>query len=157
MELSPCEKDDLICSRLEQVPEEIRRRQIAKLAVDTEFRRELGENLMLLLEKLNDMRKPKMLAKIWKAFLEEKIDYPSFTRLARALEDLHVDDTPVLRIVYQGTQPANLPSLEFNPKVGLYEPPYRDRAGPVARLADSSAIIQVRLDGRSVRPRGKFS
>jgi hypothetical protein len=114
---------------LASVPPEQRRQQIAKLLVDTDYRHHLGENLMLLLDKLNDMRKPEMLAKIWRAYLEGEIQPSSLFGLCHAVADLHVEDIALLPYVYRGSQPADLPSLAFDPAVGVYQPPYNRSIG----------------------------
>ena len=87
----------LFLSDLSSVPLEQRRDQIAKLDVDMEHRRVVGENLMLLLDKLNDMRKPEMLSRAWKAYLEGKIDSTTLFDLNHAIDLVHVEELPVLR------------------------------------------------------------
>lgn len=56
----------------------------------SEDERILGENLLLAIERLNDVEKPKILARFFTAYLRSEIDSLTFTRLACALEKFNL-------------------------------------------------------------------
>ncbi len=122
---------------LSSVPLEQRRDQIARLDVDVEHRRILGENPMLLLDKLNDMRKPEMLSRAWKAYLQGKIDRTTLCALNHAIELVHVEDLPALRDLYRDqTSQEGLESSPIRPNQEIIEPPYHIKS--IADLVDDS-------------------
>jgi len=65
----------------------------------------LGENLLLALERLDDTEKPAILARFFAAYIRSKIDYLTFTRLARALEKFNIELLPNLRWFYTREEP----------------------------------------------------
>lgn len=82
----------------------------AKLQEDypdgSEKQRVLGENLLLALERLDDIDKPAVLARFFAAYMRSKIDYITFTRLARALERFNMELLPNLRWYYTRVEPV---------------------------------------------------
>jgi len=85
--------------RLAEVPVSEREAFIAGLNT-VEERRRLGETLVLLLDRLDDMAKPEMLAKLFAAHLRGRCDWPTFRRLSLALERLPLPALPSLRSFY---------------------------------------------------------
>ncbi|MBU0588740.1 MAG: hypothetical protein KJ852_08415 [Gammaproteobacteria bacterium] len=71
----------------------------------SEEQRVLGENLLLVLERLDDIKKPAILARFFAAYIRSEIDYLTFTRLARALERFNVELLPHLRRFYTPVEP----------------------------------------------------
>lgn len=61
---------------------------------------ELGENLLLVLERLDDVQKPRLLARFFAAYVREQIDLATFSRLAQALERFNLGLLPQLRWFY---------------------------------------------------------
>ena len=91
----------LVC--VAEVSQEERRKQVAKLLVDVEHRQRVGENLMLLLDKLNDIGKPRMVAKAFLAFLREEIRPQQFRRLCHAIELIEMSSIETLRTMYESS------------------------------------------------------
>lgn len=89
---------------LESMPKEKRQDQLAKLVVDVEERRRVGENVLLLLDRMNDMSKPKMMAKAFSAYLKEEIDKNSLYQLWHALDAVNVAYLSELKLVYTSEQ-----------------------------------------------------
>lgn len=85
---------------LKDVPVEKRRQQIAKMEVLTEERENVGESVLLLLDKLNDMKKPAMMGKAFKAYLEERITFDDLQSLNYAIDQLNCANRPCLIKVY---------------------------------------------------------
>ena len=86
---------------LADVPAAQRRAQVAKLTVDVNERQKVGENLLLLLDRMNDMAKPAMMASAFKAYLEERIDSPQFQSLAHVIDSINMAAIRTLRDVYK--------------------------------------------------------
>lgn len=63
-----------------------------RMEQNPDFARKTGERLILLLEQLDDFDKPEIVGKIFKAFLEDKIDEPTFFRLGNAIMQAYIDD-----------------------------------------------------------------
>jgi hypothetical protein len=77
---------------LRNISEEDRKSFQNKISEDYKFKRELGDSLVLLLDRLNDLEKPEILATIFTYFLKGKIDYGEFRRLGTAIEMAFIDD-----------------------------------------------------------------
>jgi hypothetical protein len=59
---------------------------------DPKRSRRLGDAIVLLIDRLDDLEKPAMLAKMFAALVRKHIDYASFRRLAAGIERAFVDD-----------------------------------------------------------------
>ena len=75
-------------SNLDNTPVEERQAQIERLAADSAARRRIGETLILLLDRLNDMGKPALLARAFQALLKKEIDREQFQALARVIDNI---------------------------------------------------------------------
>lgn len=75
---------------LKTVPIEDRARLLEQYPDSSDEQRVLGENLLLALERLDDIKKPAILASFFAAYIRSEIDYLTFTRLARALEKFNM-------------------------------------------------------------------
>lgn len=85
---------------LEKVPVEDRAKLLDKYPEDSDAQKELGERLLLLLEKLNQAEKPTILARFFSAYVREEIDLQTFSRLAHTLERFNLDLLPSLKWRY---------------------------------------------------------
>lgn len=63
---------------------------------DPEKAHKLGSAIVLILDKLDDLEKTKMLAKIFAALVRKHIDYADFRRLASGLDRAFVEDLKIL-------------------------------------------------------------
>jgi len=63
---------------------------------DKEFRNRVGETLLLVIERLDSLEKPEMLAKAFAYFVRGKISESDFRRLASAIDLAFVDDLKFL-------------------------------------------------------------
>ena len=99
---------------LEKVPIEERSKLLAKYPEGSEEQKELGERLLLLLEKLNQIEKPTVLARFFAAYVREEIDLQTFSRAAHALERFNLDLLPNLawRYVREGTPADNSEDIQ---------------------------------------------
>jgi hypothetical protein len=85
---------------LKGVSADERAKLLTKYPDGTEEQCDLGENLLLALERLDTVQKPALLARFFAAYLREQVDYPTFTRLAKALERFNLALLPHLRWFY---------------------------------------------------------
>lgn len=90
---------------LNAVPVEDRERLLEQYPDSSDEQRVLGENLLLALERLDDIKKPAILARFFAAYIKSEIDYFTFTRLARALEKFNIELLPNLRRFYIREEP----------------------------------------------------
>ena len=65
-------------AELKDIPQEERQAQIDKLENDPKEEKHVGETLLLILDRLNDMQKPTMVGRAFKALLKETITYEEF-------------------------------------------------------------------------------
>ena len=82
-----------------RVDEAKRKAFVATISSPTE-RRRLGETLVLLLDRLDDLEKPDILARMFCAYIEGRCDLPTFRRLALAVYRLPVSSLHALRAFY---------------------------------------------------------
>jgi hypothetical protein len=71
---------------------------------------DLGENLLLALDRLDAVQKPALLARFFKAYVLGTIDYPTFTRIAQALDRFNLSLLPQLRWFYTREGAPEVPS-----------------------------------------------
>jgi len=87
---------------MDKIPDSERVAQIQRLASDADERQRIGEQLILLLERLNDMRKPELLARAFCAYLENKIDRTQFQALAQVIDTINPEMLQAFRTSYLG-------------------------------------------------------
>lgn len=104
---------------LDAVPVEDRERLLEQYPDSSDEQRVLGENLLLALERLDDVKKPAILARFFAAYIRAEIDYITFTRLARALEKFNMELLPNLRQFYTQEEPSSGSSEEIVHEMSL--------------------------------------
>lgn len=92
-------------TELQSVPTEERKKLLEEYPDSSEKQKVLGENLLLALERLDDVEKPKILAQFFTAYINSEIDHMTFTRLARSLERFNLALLPNLRWFYTREEP----------------------------------------------------
>lgn len=91
---------------LKSIPAEERVKLLERYPDGSDEQQDLGENLLLALERLDNVQKPTLLARFFAAYVREQIDYATFSRLAEALERFNLDLLPQLRWFYTREGPA---------------------------------------------------
>jgi hypothetical protein len=66
---------------------------------------EVGENLLLAIDRLDTVGKPAILARFFAAFVREEIDLATFMRLSKALERFNLSMFPKLKWRYTRMEP----------------------------------------------------
>jgi hypothetical protein len=102
-----------ILSCLDEIPVEERKRWLENLEKDPKFRGRVMADVILLMDRLNDLHKATSFGKIFAAYVSSKINYEDFRRLASALDQLQLMDLPVLQKWY-GNQGDTQKLIESN-------------------------------------------
>lgn len=106
-------------SELKNVPEEERARLLEEYPDSSDKQKVLGENLLLALERLDDIEKPEILARFFSAYIKSEIDYVTFTRLVRALERFNLALKDNLISFYNKEVPGVVLSFEIIHELSL--------------------------------------
>lgn len=77
--------------------ETIRAKLRAGISTSDEEARKVGESLLLVLDRMTDMDKPSLLAKVFVAYLDEVISESELRRIAQALNAAFIDDLLALQ------------------------------------------------------------
>lgn len=83
-------------SALPDVQAEEKEKFQEKVQSDKDFRNRVGETLLLIIERLDSLEKPEMLAKTFAYFMKGKISESDFRRLASAIDLAFIDDLKFL-------------------------------------------------------------
>lgn len=81
------------------------REQFVQKYSDPKGRRRLGEALVLLLDRLDDMNKPEALARLFAAFIKGRYDMETFLRLSSALDRVPLSSMKELKAIYESNDP----------------------------------------------------
>jgi len=90
-----------------------RQRFFSRLREDERFRERVQDNLILMLHRLDDMQKPALLARVFRAhYVTHKIDHQTFQKLRTAIERIKPHNLEDLLDYYNAPSSPNLPSNE---------------------------------------------
>jgi hypothetical protein len=93
--------------------EEEREQFFSRLKEDEHLRQRVTDNLVLMLHRLDDMEKPMLLARVFRAhYVTRKIDHQTFQRLRTAIERIKPHNIQNLLDYYNKPSGPNLPSNE---------------------------------------------
>ncbi len=99
-------------TRLDEISQRERITFAAKLDADGQERARVGENLFLLLERLNDMRKPDMLGKACSAYVRGELSFRQMQVLNAAIDRLDIPYLGDLADFYGGPSDSYAPETE---------------------------------------------
>jgi len=71
---------------------------------DESLRKKVGEQILVILEKIDDLEKPTILGKLFKNFMEEEINFEMFHRLATIIANCFLPDLKKLSIYKDKSQ-----------------------------------------------------
>jgi hypothetical protein len=77
---------------LNSIPQEVRYEFLRELEADPEKRKRVGEHLLLLLDRMDDLNKPEFLSKAFAAYISGRISYHEFRQLGFAIDRCTLDD-----------------------------------------------------------------
>lgn len=84
---------------LKDVPEKQREDFLNRINLDTAFKKKVGESLILILDRLDNLDKSDYIAKAFKAYMEERISYEMFLRVSSAIDRSFLPDLLLLKDV----------------------------------------------------------
>jgi hypothetical protein len=90
-------------AELKDVPQEQRQQQIERLTEDGLYVEQVGERILLLLDKISDMGKPPLMGRAYRAFLMGQIDLDELRDLCHALDLLDLSYLDILRDCYDSS------------------------------------------------------
>lgn len=92
---------------LRDVDEEARKAFVGDLHASADERQRVGETLMLLLERLDDVSKADVAGRFFKEYVSRRIDLDTFRRLGGALDRVATYHFKWLRALYADSHPAD--------------------------------------------------
>ena len=120
-------------SNLEGTSIEERQAFIDRIERDEGYNKKVVDAVLLILDRYYDFDKPKILGKLLKACVKNKIDYKTFLRLSYFLDNLFIPDLEYLRRIKLGE------AVEAIHKEELYKAGYMSR----------TIFGQVQVDGNN--------
>lgn len=81
---------------LREVPEKDRISFEKKILNDPKFKQKVGQTLVLLLDRLDDLEKPAIVGKCFSCYLSDKVTFSQFRRLSSAINLAFIDDLKAL-------------------------------------------------------------
>jgi len=82
-----------------------------KVENDLKFKNKVGSTLLLALEKINDIEKPQLLAKVFTSFLKNYIDFNEFHLLTDSINTAFIDD--LRKLARLGTKEGRYDRLDY--------------------------------------------
>lgn len=79
-------------SSLKNIPTEKRQEFISKLNHKHGFKQKLGETIIVILEKIDNLDKPIIIGNLFNAFILEKISYEDFTKISNCVSRVDIND-----------------------------------------------------------------
>lgn len=77
---------------LNELKEEEKENFLSEMSEQPKLRRKVGEKILLLLERSDDMDKPSIIARLFAAYVRGEIDYQTFSRLSDAVNNANIAD-----------------------------------------------------------------
>lgn len=97
---------------LSKIPEDQRKAFLAKIQARNEDKK-FGEVLLVLLDRLDDYERPTLLAKVFRAHVEQDFPLDTFRRLATVVEQLPPGSAAALRAFYSPSREGQETGGEF--------------------------------------------
>ena len=88
-----------------------------KIENDAKFSKTIGENLIVILDRYDHLTKAQILAKLFKALIDEKLSHNNFLRLSVSIERTFIEDLLNLNEIYN----KNLEEIDGTALQNLYQ------------------------------------
>ncbi|MCL5006890.1 MAG: hypothetical protein M1153_01985 [Patescibacteria group bacterium] len=79
-------------NQLKDIPSEQRRKMIEKIDNSKEYRIKVSEKLLYIIDKSNDHVNSELVARLFRAFIQEKITYDEFLQTSHIIKDITPND-----------------------------------------------------------------
>ena len=117
-----CKKVLSLLREVESIPKEKRQAQLNKMLSKPGESEKFGEHIALLLDRMNDVDKAKMMGKVSRAFIEEKITLDDLKSLNFALDTIDLRMADYLKEACKSYYPSNNPQDQLLAQCGLMSP-----------------------------------
>ena len=77
---------------IKDVHQSQREKLLLKIENSEKYQKNVGEAILLIINKIDDLEKPKIIGKIFSFFLNGEIDYETFLRLSQSIEKVFLPD-----------------------------------------------------------------
>lgn len=106
---------------IKSIPEDKRKKFIDKINNSSKYSSKVGEKLIVIIDRLDDYDKSKLVGILFQYAIQERIDYNTFLRLSSIIDNIFLSDFPKLKLF--STDPRSISEFDkyqlFN--VGLLE------------------------------------
>jgi hypothetical protein len=128
-----------------------RRRMVERLEGDANYGRKVGEHLLELLDRIESVRKPRMISRVFLAYLQNEVDAVMLHRLLYTVERIPIHEISSLRIFCERKpeeRDAPLFTLQSLASAGLLDA--QSAFGGMAFQANEigTAFLSLRLDAQ---------
>ena len=106
-------------SEISKVLPSKRAKMVEKLEREPEYVEQVGDQILLLLDRLDDLRKSRLMGRAFRAYCEGHIDGAMLTRINRAISTLNIRDLVSLKDIYMADVRHN---SKGDPTGGLFYP-----------------------------------
>lgn len=89
---------------LKDIPVKKREEFVSKINSEQEYSGKVGETILVIIDKLDDIKKAELIGKLFCYAVNEKIDYDTFHRLSIIIERCFLKDLQKLRTFYNGNK-----------------------------------------------------
>jgi hypothetical protein len=97
----------LFLEGLSDVPQVQRKEFLRKIEDDDSFEKRVGETLIMLLDRCDHLDKPRLMSKLFSAYIKEEIDYDEFLRYSIAIDRAFIKDLDGLLAYFSGKEWAH--------------------------------------------------
>jgi len=134
-------------NQIKEIPLEERKVFIEKLESKKEFRQKVGEKLIFLIERLDDLEKPEIIGRLFKATIKEKITYDEFLRLSLIVDKAFMPDLLILKRTITNQLAYNQITKEHFATIGIMSIEYKEK--PLNRVllnfeSNSDKLLEIK-------------
>lgn len=97
--------------QLDRIPAATRQQFVADLDTDPAYKQKVAENLLLLLDRADDVEKAEILGRVFKFYVVGSIDYNTYRRYAGIIDKSHLPDLQKLILI---SRVENIEEPEFS-------------------------------------------
>ncbi len=90
-------------SNVKNIPEEERNSFFERINKDPQFKKKIGDHLLLIIERMDDIQKPLLLTRAFYAYIKQDINYETFQRLTTTIDRVFLPDLEKLSKITNAT------------------------------------------------------
>lgn len=109
----------LFLKELDKCPIKTRKNFLESISLKPKKKEKLGETLIIILERINDMQKPSIIANLFIAYMENDITYQDFTKISGIVGNVQLEDLLFLKNKNKPLNQLPIDNLEYLAMNGL--------------------------------------